>query len=364
MAEPSLETLTAFLREARRRYTLVTSDIGSDAPGRVPDSVQENGEEQDATDLAQSPSAYRQFSPTIEAAWCRAAKVFYEGKIVTGVVTGWNRGGLLVRWDELQGFIPASQLRDVPLFDADDARDETLARWVGEDLALKVIELDRSRNRLVFSERATVWGPKDGERLLSEVKAGETRHGHVSNLCDFGAFVDLGGVDGLVHVSELAWGRVTHPREMLTIGQEVEAYVISVDKENRRIALSLKRLHPDPWTIVGEKYRVGQILRATITNIVDFGAFARIEDGLEGLIHVSELTDEAVTHPGEVVSMGDEVEVRILRIDSANHRLGLSKRQAVLPSTEELIGDHLHANVELREPPTETDWNASARSLY
>jgi small subunit ribosomal protein S1 len=365
MGEPSLATLTAFLQEARRRYTFVTSDIEPDAPHRIPDSIQESGEENAATDWAQSPPAYRQFSPTIEAAWCRAAQVFYEGQIVTGIVTGWNRGGLLVRWDELQGFVPASQLRDVPLFDADDARDETLARWVGEELALKVIELDRSRNRLVFSERATVWGPKDGERLLSEVKAGEIRRGHISNLCDFGAFVDLGGVDGLVHVSELAWGRVTHPREMLAIGQEVEAYVISVDKDNRRIALSLKRLRPDPWTVVGEKYHIGQILHVTITNIVDFGAFARIEDGLEGLIHVSELTDETVTHPGEVVSMGEEVEVRILRIDSINHRLGLSIRQAATPSTgDESFGDDLRTRVELREPPTEIDWNASARSLY
>jgi small subunit ribosomal protein S1 len=365
MGEPSLETLMAFLQEARRRYAPVTTDSGPDATCRVPESMQDSGEEHAAMDLAQSPSAYRQFSPTIEAAWCRAAKVFYEGQIVTGIVTGWNRGGLLVRWDELQGFVPASQLRDVPLFDVDDARDETLARWVGEELVLKVIELDRSRNRLVFSERATVWGPKDGERLLSEVKPGETRRGHVSNLCDFGAFVDLGGVDGLVHVSELAWGRVTHPRELLTIGQEVEAYVISVDRENRRIALSLKRLHPDPWTIVGEKYHIGQILHATITNIVDFGAFARIEDGLEGLIHVSELTDETVAHPGEVVSVGDEVEVRILRIDSVSHRLGLSMRQAELPPTdEEPLTDRLDVRVELREPPTEVDWNASARSLY
>jgi small subunit ribosomal protein S1 len=152
------------------------------------------------------------------------------------------------------------------------------------------------------------------------------RVGYVSNLCDFGAFVDLGGVDGLIHISELSWGRVVHPRELLSLGQRIEAQVLSVDKPARRIALSLKRLKADPWTVVEERYAVGQIISATVTNIVDFGAFARIEDGLEGLVHISELADAPIAHPSEIVQVGDELRARILRIDSANRRLGLSLR--------------------------------------
>jgi len=246
-------------------------------------------------------------------------------------VTGWNRGGLLIRWHELQGFVPISQLRQVPLFPTEELRDETLARWVGEELALRVIELDRSRNRLVFSERATLWGPRDGERVLEGIEPGQVIEGSVSNLCDFGAFVDLGGIDGLVHISELSWGRVNHPRQILRIGQEIRAYVLGVDREHKRIALSLKRLKPNPWIEIENKYYVGQVTRATVTNVVDFGVFAQIDEGIEGLIHISELAEEAVPHPGDVLSVGDTVEVRILRIDSENHRLGLSMRQVAAP---------------------------------
>ena len=261
---------------------------------------------------------------SLDAAWQNALRTYHEGQTVQCIVTGWNRGGLLVRWNELQGFVPASQLKEMPVFDDETSRDEVLAHWVGEELAVKVIEIDRTRNRLVFSERATIWGPKDGDHLLAEITPGEVREGRVSNLCDFGAFVDLGGVDGLVHISELSWGRVTHPRELLSLGESVRVYVISVDQDNRRVALSLKRLHPDPWSVVERKYAPGTIVPAVITNVVDFGAFARIEDGLEGLIHISELSSSAVTYPTEVVQPGDQVQVRVLRVDSANHKLGLS----------------------------------------
>jgi small subunit ribosomal protein S1 len=322
-----MESLMRFLEKACRRYGLEQQYAQAPAADGRRDEVGQ------PSPGAPNYEGGRRAAPSeVDVAWQRATQVFQEGQVVKGIVTGWNRGGLLVRWDELQGFVPASQLKDAPVFDNDDSRDEKLARWVGEELPLKVIELDRNRNRLVFSERATIWGPKDGERLLSQIMSGEVRHGHVSNLCDFGVFVDLGGVDGLVHISELSWGRVTHPRELVTIGQELEVYVLNVDRENRRIALSLKRLHPDPWTVVDQKYRLGQVIPATITNIVDFGAFARIEDGLEGLVHISELAETPVSHPAEVVSTGEQVQVRILRIDSANHRLGLSMRQiAQLP---------------------------------
>jgi len=309
----NLESLSRYIQEASQRCSA------------EPSPAQE--EEVSAPTVAEDSRA-AQAASALDAAWENAQQAFGEGRVVTGVVTGWNRGGLLVRWRELQGFVPASQLKEVPLFDAPDQRESTLSRWIGEELRLKVIELDRGRNRLVFSERATQWGPRDGEIVLQEITPGETRHGHVSNICDFGVFVDLGGVDGLIHLSELSWGRVSHPRDVLSIGDEVDVYVISVDRESRRIALSLKRLKPDPWSVVATKYRPGEVLTATITNVAAFGAFAQIEEGLEGLVHISEMSEIKINHPTEVVQPGDKVQVRILRIDSACHRLGLSMRTA------------------------------------
>jgi len=314
-----LESLNEFLEKAKRRYAGRTAI--SDQPPT------------DATRVGALPPYDRNAEPEapltseMDEAWAEAAQLFQEGQIVHGIVTGWNRGGLLVRWQRLQGFVPASQLKTIPCADDPDTRDKELAKWVGEELPLKVIELDRSRNRLVFSERATIWGPRDGSKLLESILPGETQYGYVSNLCEFGAFVDLGGVDGLIHVSELSWGRVSHPSELLKIGQHIAVYVISVDRENRRVALSLKRLHPDPWSVVDSKYHVGQELEAIVTNIVDFGAFARIDDGLEGLIHISEFPNDKKgnpVRPADLMKPAEHVHVRIVRIDSANHRLGLS----------------------------------------
>ena len=317
----SLESLSRFLEEACRRYGLSRAD----QPALLRESQRQDVEM--AEDGWEGPQEYLESRRETDAAWNDAMQTFRDGQIATAIVTGWNRGGLLVRWGRLQGFVPSSQLKEVPLFDDEDSHDEKLANWVGEELELRIIELDRTRDRLVFSERATMWGPGDGERLLAEIRPGESRRGHVSNLRRFGAFVDLGGVDGLVHISELSWGRVTHPSGVLSVGQEVEVYVLSVDQETRRIALSLKRLRPNPWLTVEERYHPGQVTRATITNVVEFGAFAQIEDGVEGLIHISELSHAKVTRPSEVAMEGDRVLVRILRIDSANHRLGLSMRQ-------------------------------------
>ncbi len=343
---PSLESLIQFLEVAGRRYSHATVELPQDG--------------QDPTDYeSDAPSEQPYITPLsfseADAAWEKAANILGSGQVVSGLVTGWNRGGLLVRWDKLQGFVPASQLKEVPLVEDSESRDEELARWVGEELQLKVIELDRSRNRLVFSERATIWGPRDGERVMSEIKAKEIREGQVSNLCEFGAFVDLGGVDGLIHISELSWGRVNHPRELLDVGQHVLVYVISVDKSGQRIALSLKRLHPDPWTIVDKKYHVGQVIDAVITNVVDFGAFARIEEGLEGLIHISEFPDAKVMHLSELVHPGQQVRVRVLRIDSTNHRLGLG----IYVDTEENP-----MQSDSQDTPLEDSWNASADLLY
>jgi len=276
----------------------------------------------------QTSQAGTEEHPELDESWDRACEYFSEGRSIICLVTGWNRGGLLVRWGELQGFVPTSQLREVPSFVDDSDRETQLARRVGEELQLRVIELDPERNRLVLSERALMWNAQEGTRLLESLNPGDVRHGRVSNLCNFGAFVDLGGVDGLIHISELAWRRVSHPREVLEIGQELDVYVLDVDQERRRIALSLKRLGDDPWLTVDQEYRVGQIVQGTITNVVSFGAFARIEDGLEGLIHISELGEGNFFHPRNVVQEGDVVSLRILRVDSASRRIGLSLRLA------------------------------------
>ena len=305
----SLQALDQFVRAAYRRYGPATPALEQSG-----DPLATSDQPEDSTPLA--------------ATWVNAKRTFERGEIVRALVTGWNRGGLLVRWEDLQGFIPLSQLKQVPIVDHEELRDEVLARWVGEELDLRIIELDQRRNRLVFSERATRWAPEDGEHLLEALQVGQVKAGYVSNVCPFGVFIDLGGIDGLIHISELSWGRVTHPREVVTLGHKVQVYVLNLDRANRRVALSLKRLCPNPWLMIEQKYRIGQITRATVTNIVEFGAFALLEEGIEGLIHISELSDTRVVDPARVVQPGDRVLVRILRIDSRGHRLGLSMRQA------------------------------------
>jgi small subunit ribosomal protein S1 len=208
--------------------------------------------------------------------------------------------------------------------------EEYRAKMVGQKLRLKVIELDRRRNRLILSERAAMreWRRQQKDKLLDELQEGDIRQGRVSSLCNFGAFIDLGGADGLVHLSELSWGRVSHPREVLRVGDQVDAYVLNVDREKGRIGLSIKRLQPEPWSLVPEKYFVGQLVQGTITKLANFGAFARLDDDeIEGLIHISELSEDPITHPKEVVKEGDIVTLRIIRIDADRRRMGLSLKR-------------------------------------
>ncbi len=212
-----------------------------------------------------------------------------------------------------------------------DSPEERWGGMVGEDIAVKVVEIDRSRNRLILSERAAAreWREKQKARLLEELTVGEVRKGRVISLADFGAFVDLGGADGLVHLTELSWSHVTHPREILEVGQEVEVQVISVDRDRKRIGLSLKRQEDDPWQRIVRNYEVHQLVQATVTKLTKFGAFARLVDApeIEGLIHISELADYRVSHPREVVLVGDVLTLRIVKIDPEQRRLGLSLRQ-------------------------------------
>ncbi len=242
-------------------------------------------------------------------------------------VIGHNRGGLLVAWDGLRGFVPASQLLEFPVMADERTRYDALARHTGEVMRLRVIELDCAQNRLILSERAAQVEPGTRAYVLSTIQAGDVCRGQVTNLCDFGVFVDLGGLEGLIHISELSWGRVGHPSDVLKRGDTLDVYVMSVDPGQERVALSLKRLRPDPWQSVEERYQVGQIVEGVITNVVDFGAFACIEDGLEGLIHVSELAEGHFLHPRNVVREGDTIKARILNIDGRGRRLGLSLRR-------------------------------------
>jgi len=263
----------------------------------------------------------------LERAWQLAQASFENDELLELEVMGYNRGGLLVQLNGLRGFVPASQLVDSPNHLEYEERDAELARRVGHVFPLKIIDLDKDRNRLILSERDAISSEEREARLLAQLCVGDIRRGRVTNLCSFGAFVDLGGVEGLIHVSEMSWGRVGHPSDVLESGDEIEVYVINVNREEKKVGLSLKRLQPDPWTTVEERYQVGQLVEGIITNVVSFGAFARLEEGLEGLIHISELAEGNFLHPRNVVKEGDVVTARILNIDSANHRLRLSLRR-------------------------------------
>jgi len=267
-----------------------------------------------------------------EMDWRWAEKLLETQDIFEGKISGYNKGGLLVDMRRVRGFVPASQLDNIRR----DIRygaspDERWAHMVGGEIQVKVIEVDRSRNRLILSERAAMkdWRESQKDRLLDELQEGEIREGRVINLADFGAFVDLGGADGLIHLSELSWKRVAHPREVIKVGDEVKVYVLNVDRERRRIGLSLKRLEPDPWMAIEHDYQAGTLVEGTITKLTKFGAFARLSglDDIEGLIHISELSEEHVEHPREVVEEGQKVTMRVIRVDSQRRRLGLSIRR-------------------------------------
>ncbi len=263
-----------------------------------------------------------------EKDWLAAQKLYESGGVHEGVVVGHNKGGLIVHFGQIRGFVPGSQLASDHQLRSTGKEDQW-SHMLGQKLRLKIIEMDRRRNRLILSERAAAEERrrKQKEQLLDSLKEGDVLTGRVTSLADFGAFVDLGGADGLIHLSELSWSRIAHPRDLLQVGDEIEVYVLNVDSERQRIGLSLKRLQREPWSQVLDKYEIGQVVDARITKLANFGAFAQIED-VEGLIHLSELTDANITHPREVVREGDQVSVKIIRIDPERRRIGLSMRQA------------------------------------
>jgi small subunit ribosomal protein S1 len=273
-----------------------------------------------------------------EKGWRLLQQYYEEGTTFEGEVTGFNKGGLLVDVEGVHAFVPLSQLAGARFVrSSDETGDKGLASWVGKTLRIKVIEINRRRNRVILSERAAMqeWRAQQKDRLLAELREGDIRRGKITSIREFGIFVDLGGADGLVHLSELSWDRGKSPDEMFNVGDEVDVFILKVDQENKKIALSLRRAQPEQWEGLIDKYEVGQIVTGQVTKLAPFGAFARVDGPLEGLIHISELVDRRVAHPQEVVKEGDIVPLKIVRIERQRHRLGLSLKQA-RPQAEEM----------------------------
>jgi len=261
--------------------------------------------------------------------WEEAARLQSEGGIVQGQVIGYNKGGLLVQFNRIRGFVPASQVAQLHGRTAAEERQQALQRMVGQNIPLKVIEVDRERNRLVLSERSATqeWRKAQKQRLLTELQPGDVLNGRVNQLTNFGAFIDLGGADGLAHISELSWQRVNHPREVLSPGQEVKVMVVEIDADRERIGLSLRRLQPNPWETIDQRYSLGQLVSGPVTNVAPFGAFVQIEEAVEGLIHASELDVDPQAQPRDLLQPGQVVTAKIISLDKQRQRMGLSLRR-------------------------------------
>jgi len=256
--------------------------------------------------------------------WNEVRALYHQDRIVDLQVTGYNRGGVLVEGEGLYGFVPYSHLVEMAANPEKQNREDGLGSYVGRTLRLKVIECAPEDGRVVFSERAALAEPGKRMDLFNTLEPGQNIKGTVTNITDFGVFIDLGGVEGLIHISELSWGRVSHPSQIVELGQEIDAQVLEISPERCRVALSLKRLLPNPWEKANTDFAIGQIVPAVITSIVSYGAFARLEAGVEGLIHASEIPLDDGRSVRDVISEKQEVQVRILHVDAAHQRMGLS----------------------------------------
>ncbi|MBN1429347.1 MAG: S1 RNA-binding domain-containing protein [Anaerolineae bacterium] len=288
--------------------------------------------------------------------WERARQLMESGDMLEAEITGYNRGGLLVQFGRLEGFVPTSHLVDIPPETSETERRTALNSLIGQAIGLKVIEVNQGRRRLILSQREAQreWRTQQKKRLLEDLRVGSITTGKVTGIRDFGVFVDLGGADGLIHVSELDWHRVPHPKDVVKVGEEIQVYVLELDQNNQRIALSLRRTKPDPWEIVEQTYQIDQIVEGTVSNVVDFGAFVVLQDGIEGLLHVTEMGDGTLSEPHSYLKRGDQVSVRIVRIEPERKRIGftqrtpgsdLSIRQAEISTeqADETVGAHYEA---------------------
>ncbi len=265
-----------------------------------------------------------------EQGWVILEKAMESGELVEGVIIEHNRGGAVVLVEGVQAFVPLSHLLPATR-DQRQQAEAGVGVTPGQPQEYKVLEVDRRRRRAILSERLAWQSAREAQktRLLQELVEGETRTGKVSGISKFGVFVDLGGADGLIHTSELSWQPVADPEQIVKVGDEVTVLVLKVDQERQRISLSLRRLNPEPWDWVTENFQPGQIVNGTITRLTTFGAFAQIEEGIEGLIHISELSTRHIEHPREAVREGEELELKVLNVDPERHRLALSRRRAL-----------------------------------
>lgn len=276
------------------------------------------------TDLNDSETKAMTPPNSLMVDWGHVQLMYDRDEIIELFVQGFNRGGLLVKGEDIQGFVPVSHLIDSPNGISEDERRQFLAAYIGKTLMLKIIECEADQERIVLSERAALAGEGCRKALFQTLKTGSIANGTVTNVTEFGVFIDLGGVEGLIHVSELSWGRVQHPSEVLIVGQSVKVLVLQVSEENARIALSLKRLYRNPWEDLAESFQCGDIVEATITAITRFGVFARLNEGIEGLIHISSISGvSAYKDLNLLFTTGDQLMVKILHIDAERRRLGL-----------------------------------------
>jgi small subunit ribosomal protein S1 len=261
--------------------------------------------------------------------WENAEQLFKDGGITRCKVIGFNKGGLLVQFNRIRGFVPASQVAQLHGRTAAEERQQALQKMVNQEIPLKVIEVDRERNRLVLSERSATqeWRKAQKQRLLTELQPGDVLSGRVNQLTNFGAFIDLGGADGLAHISELSWQRVNHPREVLQPGQEVKVVVVEIDRDRERIGLSIRQLQANPWDTIDQRYSLGQLVSGPVTNVTPFGAFVQVEEAVEGLIHASELDVDPQTQPRDVLQPGQTVTAKVISLDRQRQRMGLSLRR-------------------------------------
>ncbi|HEY9525604.1 MAG TPA: S1 RNA-binding domain-containing protein [Anaerolineales bacterium] len=265
-----------------------------------------------------------------QIAWDNVERLVSSDEVVESKVMGFNKGGLIVGVEGLRGFVPSSQISAMRRSQSTgDTPEQRWQKMIGQPITVRVIEVDRERRRLILSERAASTESRQSikERVIEELEEGKVYTGRVTSLANFGAFININGADGLVHLSELSWDHIDHPREVLEVGQEVKVKVINVDREKKRIGLSVRALQEDPWRSRVEKYSVGQLVEGVITRLTKFGAFARLEGDIEGLIHISEIADHRIEHPKEVLKEGEVKSLRVIRIDPDQHRIGLSLRK-------------------------------------
>ena len=286
--------------------------------------------------------------------WQKAEDLLKSGEVFEGSIQGYNKGGLIVPLGMLRGFVPGSQISlSRRMAYGGSTPDQRWGKMVGEPIATRVIEVDRERRRLILSERAASEEAREllKERLLDELEEGETRQGRVTSLADFGAFVNINGADGLVHLTEISWERINHPSEVLKVGQEVDVKVIDIDQDRKRIGLSIRQLLEDPWPQKVSHIQPGQLIAGKIVRLVKFGAFARLENmDIEGLIHISELSDQRIEHPKEIVSDGEVLSLRVINIDTKRRRIGLSLRKVDSPAYADLDWEMALAAEDLDQP--------------